>query len=84
MKFSFGEIPGKYAFPANSIKNILIRLFLHAKFIFAIKKESKNLCFFEKNTEKKKKYLLQLFCIYGDFSQQSRGEFSKTPEIKFL
>ena len=33
----FDKIGGNYSLPTNSIKNMLIRLFLHAEFISAMK-----------------------------------------------
>ena len=35
--YSFDKIGGNYILPANSIKNMLIRIFLHAELISAMK-----------------------------------------------
>ena len=49
----------------KSYENVLIRVFLHAKFISALKTEPKSMVFekYAKNT-KNKKYLLSLFSIF--------------------
>ena len=49
----------------RSYENVLIRVFLHAEFIFALKTEPKSMVFekYAKNV-KKKKYLLSLFSIF--------------------
>ena len=49
----------------KSYENVPIRVFLHAKFISALKTEPKSMVFekYAKN-EKKKKYLLSLFSIF--------------------
>ena len=48
---AFDKIGGNYALPANSIKNMLIRVFLHAEFICAMKKVQ-NPTIFMKNAKK--------------------------------
>ena len=51
----------------KSYEIVLIRVFLHAEFISALKTERKSMVF-EKYAKKwKKKYLLSLFPIFGDF-----------------
>ena len=52
----------------KSYENVLIRVFLHAEFISALKTEPKSMVFekYAKNG-KKKKYLLSLFSIFSDF-----------------
>ena len=48
----------------QSYENVLIRVFLHAEFISALKTEPKSMIF-EKYAKKwKKKYLLSLFSIF--------------------
>ena len=48
----------------KSYENVLIRVFLHAEFISALKTEPKSMVF-EKYTKKlEKKYLLSLFSIF--------------------
>ena len=49
---AFDKIRGNYALPANSIKNMLIRVFLHAEFISAMK-TVQNPTIFMKNEKKK-------------------------------
>ena len=48
----------------KSYENLLIRIFLHAEFISALKTEPKSMVFekYEKNVEKN--YLLSLFCSF--------------------
>ena len=48
----------------NSYENVLIRVFLHAEFISALKTEPKSMVFekYAKNGEKK--YVLSLFSIF--------------------
>ena len=50
----------------KSYEIVLIRVFLHAEFISALKTESQNLWFLRnmQKMEKKKKYLLSLFSIF--------------------
>ena len=48
------KLKGNYALSANSTKNMLIRVFLHAEFIYAMK-TVQNPTIFVKNTKKKKK-----------------------------
>ena len=48
---AFDKIGGNYALPANSIKNMLIRVFLHAEFISAMK-TVQNPTIFMKNAKK--------------------------------
>ena len=47
----------------KSYENVLIRVFLHAKFIPALKTEPKSMVF-EKYAKNGKKYLLSLFSIF--------------------
>ena len=49
----------------KSYENLLVRVFLHAEFIFSLKTEPKPTVFekYAKN-RKKKKYLLSLFSIF--------------------
>ena len=47
----------------KSYENVLIRVFLHAEFIFALKTEPKSMVF-EKYTKNGKKKLLSLFSIF--------------------
>ena len=47
----YGKIGGNYVLPANSIKNMLIRVFVHAEFISAIK-TVENPTIFVKNAKK--------------------------------
>ena len=47
----FDKNGGNYALPANSIKNMLIRVFLHAEFISAMK-TVQNPTIFMKNAKK--------------------------------
>ena len=56
------------AFFYKPCENVLIWVFLHAEFIFALKTEPKSM-FFEKHAKKmeKKKYLSSLFSIFCDF-----------------
>ena len=51
---AFDKIGGNYALSANSIKNMLIGVFLHAEFISAMK-TVQNPLIFVKNAKKKKK-----------------------------
>ena len=51
---AFDKIGGNYALSANSTKNMLIRVFLHAEFISAMK-TVENPTIFMKNAKKKKK-----------------------------
>ena len=57
------KILRKMAVFCKSYKNTLIRVYLHAEFIYALKTEPKPTVF-EKCAEKKKKYLLSLFSIF--------------------
>ena len=50
----------------KSYENVLIRVFLHAEFISALKTEPKSMVF-EKYAKNGKKYLLSLFSIFCDF-----------------
>ena len=54
----------------KSYENVLIRVFLHAEFISALKTEPKSMVF-EKYAKKKKKYLLSLFSIFFRFLYKS-------------
>ena len=47
----------------KSYENVLIRVFLHAEFISALKTEPKSMVF-EKYAKMEKKYLLSLFSIF--------------------
>ena len=55
------------AFFCKSYENVLIWVFLHAEFIFALKTKPKSMVFekYAKNGEKK--YLSSLFSIFCDF-----------------
>ena len=46
----------------KSYENVLIRVFLHAEFIFVLKTEPKSMVFIQKM--EKTKYLLSLFSIF--------------------
>ena len=48
----------------KSYENVVIRVFLHAEFISALKTEPKSLFFWEICKKWKKKYLLSLFSIF--------------------
>ena len=50
----------------KSYENVLIRVFLHAEFISALKTEPKSMVF-EKYAKMEKYYLLSLFSIFCDF-----------------
>ena len=54
------------AFFCKSYENVLIWVFLHAKFISALKTEPKSMVF-EKHAKNGKKYLSSLFSIFCDF-----------------
>ena len=53
-------------FFCKSYENVLIWVFLHAKFIFALKTEPKSMVF-EKHAKNGKKKKLSLFSIFCDF-----------------
>ena len=53
-------------FFCKSYENVLIWVFLHAEFIFALKTEPKSMVF-EKNAKKKENKYLSLFSIFCDF-----------------
>ena len=48
----------------KSYENVLIRVFLHAEFISALKTEPKSMVLRNMQKKKKKKYLLALFSIF--------------------
>ena len=50
----------------KSYETVLIRVFLHAEFISALKTEPKSMVF-EKYAKNGKKYLLSLFSIFSNF-----------------
>ena len=77
------KILRKEAVFCKSYKNTLIRVFLHAEFISALKTEPKPTVF-EKYTENSKKYLLLLFSIFCDFLYQFQAKFPKTKGIMFV
>ena len=77
------KILRKEAVFSKSYKNTLIRVFLHAEFISALKTEPKPTVF-EKYAENSKKYLLSLFSIFSDFLYQFQAKFSKTKRIMFV
>ena len=52
-RLAFDKIGGNYALSANSIKNMLIRVFLHAEFISAMK-TVQNPTIFMKNAKEQK------------------------------
>ena len=54
------------AFFCKSYENVLIWVFLHAKFISALKTEPKSM-FFEKHAKNGKNKYLSLFSIFCDF-----------------
>ena len=62
----FAKIEGQMAFFCKSYENVLICVFLHPKFISALKTEPKSM-FFEKHAKNGKKYLSSLFSILCDF-----------------
>ena len=51
----------------KSYEIVLIRVFLHAEFISALKTEPKSMVFEKYTKNGKKKYLLSLFSIFRDF-----------------
>ena len=55
----------------KSYENVLIRVFLHAEFIFALKTEPKSMVFEKYAKNGKKKYLLSLFSIFFRFLSKS-------------
>ena len=68
----------------KSYKNTLIKVFLHAEFISALKTEPKP-TFFEKYAKHRKKYLLSLFSIFFViFSINFKQNFLKPNESCFL
>ena len=67
----------------ESYKNTLVRVFLHAEFISALKTEPQPTVF-EKYAENRKKYLLLLFSIFCDFLCQFQAKFPKTKLIMFV
>ena len=71
------KILRKEAVFSKSYKNTLIRVFLHAEFISALKTEPKPTVF-EKYAENRKKYLLSLFSIFCDFLYLFQAKFPKT------
>ena len=71
------KILRKEAIFYKSYRNTLIRVFLHAEFISALKTEPKPTVF-EKYAENRKKYLLSLFSIFCDFLYQFQAKFPKT------
>ena len=48
----------------KSYENVLIRVFLHAEFISALKTEPKSMFFFRNMQKMEKKYLLSLFSFF--------------------
>ena len=52
------------AFVFKSYENLLIRVFLHAEFISALKTEPKSMVFEKYPKMEKKKYLLSLFSSF--------------------
>ena len=50
----------------KSYENVLIWIFLHAEFVYALKTEPKSMVF-EKHAKNGKKYLSSLFSIFCDF-----------------
>ena len=65
------------AFFCKSYKNTVNRVFLRAEFISALKTEPKPTVF-EKYAKNRKKYLLSLFSIFGDFLYKFQAKFPKT------
>ena len=61
----------------KSYQNTLIRVFLHAEFISALKTEP-NTTVFEKYVKNRKKKLLSLFSIFCDFLYKFQAKFPKT------
>ena len=55
----------------KSYENVLIRVFLHAEFISALKTEPKSMVFEKYAKNEKKKYLLSLFSIFLRFLYKS-------------
>ena len=51
------------AFFCKSYENVLIWVFLHAKFISALKTEPKSMVF-EKHAKNGKKYIFSIFCDF--------------------
>ena len=77
------KIVRKEAVFCKSYKNTLIRVFLHAEFISALKTEPK-LTVFEKCADYRKKPLLSLFSIFCDFLYQFQAKFPKPNESCLL
>ena len=61
---SFAKIQGYMAVFCKYYENVLIRVFLQAEFISALKTEPKSMFFFKICKKWKKKYLLSLFSIF--------------------
>ena len=55
------------AFFCKSYENVLIWVFLHAEFIYALKTVPKSMVFEKHAKNEKKKYLSSLFSIFCDF-----------------
>ena len=55
------------AFFCKSYENVLIWVFLHAEFIYALKTVPKSMVFEKHAKNGKKKYLSSLFSIFCDF-----------------
>ena len=55
------------AFFCKSYENVLIWVFLHAEFIFALKTEPKSMVSEKHAKNEKKKYLSSLFSLFCDF-----------------
>ena len=84
MKIACSKILRKEAVFCKSYKNTLIRVFLHAEFIFALKTEPKPTVF-EKYAENRKKiYLLSLFSFFVIFSISFKQNFLKPNESCLL
>ena len=62
----------------KSYKNTLVRVFLHAEFISALKTEPKPTVFEKYAKNKKIKYLVLLFSIFCDFLYKFQAKFPKT------
>ena len=72
------------AFFCKSYENVLIRVFLHAEFISALKTEPKSMVFEKHAQNGKKKYLSSLFSIFVIFSKSLKQKCLIPTESCFL
>ena len=73
----YGKIGGNYVLLANSIKNMLSRVFLHAGFISAIKTIEKSYDFREKCKNIEKLIILVIFVNFLRFSLKLLSRISE-------